>query len=106
MECARAHVQRYPNLKEGCHLFDTYRFSRFLFYNSNPIAMFPCALFPDIYALKHEFPNCTFLPSKIICICILCFGHIANKFNDILPILKEVITFPEKGHFETPMADL
>ena len=25
------------------------------------------------------------------------FGHIANKFNVILSILKEVIIFPEKG---------
>ena len=31
-------------------------------------------------------------------ISILCFGHIANKFNDILSILKEVmIFFSEKG---------
>ena len=27
----------------------------------------------------------------------MCFGHIANKFNVILSILKEVIIFPEKG---------
>ena len=33
----------------------------------------------------------------MICISILCFGHIANKFNDILSILKEVIIFLEKG---------
>ena len=33
----------------------------------------------------------------MICISILYFGHIANKFNDILSILKEVIIFPEKG---------
>ena len=33
----------------------------------------------------------------MICISILCFGHIANKFNDILPIMKEVIIFPDKG---------
>ena len=33
----------------------------------------------------------------MICISILCFGHIANKFNDILSVLKEVIIFPEKG---------
>ena len=33
----------------------------------------------------------------MICIFILRFGHIANKFNDILSILKEVIIFPEKG---------
>ena len=33
----------------------------------------------------------------MICICFLCFGDIANKFNDILSILKEVIIFPEKG---------
>ena len=33
----------------------------------------------------------------MICISILCFGHIANKFNDILSILKEVIIVPEKG---------
>ena len=33
----------------------------------------------------------------MICICILCFGHIANKFNDILSISKKVIIFPEKG---------
>ena len=31
------------------------------------------------------------------CISILCFGHIANKFNVILSIFKEVIIFPEKG---------
>ena len=34
----------------------------------------------------------------MICISILCFGHIANTFNDILSILKEVIIFPEKGN--------
>ena len=28
---------------------------------------------------------------------ILCFGHIANKFNNILSILNEVIIFPETG---------
>ena len=33
----------------------------------------------------------------MICISILCFGHIADKFNIILSILKEVIIFPEKG---------
>ena len=33
----------------------------------------------------------------MICISILCFGHIANKFNVILSIFKEVIIFPEKG---------
>ena len=33
----------------------------------------------------------------MICISILCFGHIVDKFNDILSILKEVIIFPEKG---------
>ena len=33
----------------------------------------------------------------MICISILCFGHIANKFNVVLSILKEVIIFPEKG---------
>ena len=32
----------------------------------------------------------------MICISILCFGHIANKSSDILSILKEVIIFPEK----------
>ena len=31
----------------------------------------------------------------MICIFILCFGHIANKYSDILSILKEVV-FPEK----------
>ena len=35
----------------------------------------------------------------MICISILCSGHIANKFKDILSILKEVIIFPEKGDF-------
>ena len=35
----------------------------------------------------------------MFCISILCFGHIANKFNVILSILKEVIIFPEKGDF-------
>ena len=29
----------------------------------------------------------------MICISILCFGHIANTFNDILSFLKEVIFF-------------
>ena len=33
----------------------------------------------------------------MICISILCFGDIANKFNNILSILMEVIIFPEKG---------
>ena len=33
----------------------------------------------------------------MICISILCFGHITNNFNDILSILMEVILFPEKG---------
>ena len=33
----------------------------------------------------------------MICISILCFGHIANKSSDILSILKEVIIFPDKG---------
>ena len=33
----------------------------------------------------------------MICISILCFGHIPNKSSDILSILKEVIFFPEKG---------
>ena len=33
----------------------------------------------------------------MICIPILRFGHITNKFNDILSILKEVFIFPEKG---------
>ena len=33
----------------------------------------------------------------MICISILCFGHIANKYNVILSILKEIIIFPEKG---------
>ena len=33
----------------------------------------------------------------MVCISILCFGHIANKSSDILSILKEVIIFPEKG---------
>ena len=28
-----------------------------VFYNCNPIAMFPCAPFSDIQALKHEFQN-------------------------------------------------
>ena len=32
----------------------------------------------------------------MICISILCFGHIANKFNDIVSILKEVIIFQRK----------
>ena len=35
----------------------------------------------------------------MICTSILCFGHIANKFNDILSILKEFIIFPEKDDF-------
>ena len=33
----------------------------------------------------------------MICISILCFGHIAIKYNVILSILKDVIIFPEKG---------
>ena len=33
----------------------------------------------------------------MICVSILCFGHIVNTYNDILSILKEVIIFPEKG---------
>ena len=33
----------------------------------------------------------------MICISVLCFGYIANKFNIILSILKEVIIFPEIG---------
>ena len=33
----------------------------------------------------------------MICISMLCFGHIANKSSDILSILKEVIIFPKKG---------
>ena len=33
----------------------------------------------------------------MICISILCFGHIANKSSDIISILKEVIIFHEKG---------
>ena len=33
----------------------------------------------------------------MICISIFCFGHIANKFNVMLSILKEYIIFPEKG---------
>ena len=32
----------------------------------------------------------------MICISISCFGHIVNKFNDIVSILKEVVIFPEK----------
>ena len=33
----------------------------------------------------------------MICISMLCFGHIANKFNVILSILKKVMFFHEKG---------
>ena len=33
----------------------------------------------------------------MICNYIFCFGHIANKFNNILSILKEVIIFHKKG---------
>ena len=33
----------------------------------------------------------------MICISILCFGHIANTFNIMLSILKEDNIFPEKG---------
>ena len=36
----------------------------------------------------------------MICIFILCFRHITNKFNDIRSILKEVIVFPEKDNLQ------
>ena len=33
----------------------------------------------------------------MICISILCFGHIADKYNVILSILKEIIIFSWEG---------
>ena len=65
------------------------------FYNSNPITMFPCAPFSDI--LGHEFPNSYFSAIVNDLHLYFVFGRIANKFNVILSILKEVIIFPEKG---------
>ena len=61
--------------------------------------MFPRAPFSDIQALKHESPNLYILAivNDLHLYFVFFFGHIANKFNDILSILKEVIIFPEKG---------
>ena len=67
------------------------------FYNSNPIIMFPCAPFSDIQALGHEFPNLYFSAIVNDLHPYFVFGHIANKFNVILSILKEVNIFPENG---------
>ena len=57
--------------------------------------MFPCAPFSDIQALGHEFPNLYFSTIVNDLHLYFVFGHIANKFNVILSILKEVIIFPE-----------
>ena len=59
--------------------------------------MFPCAPFSDIQGLGHEFPNLYFSAIVNDLHLYFVFGHIANKFNVILSILKEVIIFPEKG---------
>ena len=59
--------------------------------------MFPCAPFSDIQALGHEFPNLYFSGIVNDLHLYFVFGHIANKFNAILSILREVIIFPEKG---------
>ena len=32
---------------------------------------------------------------QMICISVIFFGNVINKFNDILSILKKVIIFPE-----------
>ena len=53
--------------------------------------------FPIFRPWRANSQTCTFLQSYMMCFSILCFSHIANKFNDILSILKEVIIFPEKG---------
>ena len=64
-------------LKEGCHLLTHNGFH--VFYNSNPITMFPCAPFSDIQALGHEFPNLyfsaivTFLPQRKWAACFFFF---------------------------------
>ena len=60
--------------------------------------MFPCAPFCDIQALGHIFPNLYFSAIVNYLHLYFVFGHIANKFNVILSILKEVIIFPEKGN--------
>ena len=58
--------------------------------------MFPCAPFSDIQALGHKFSNLYF--SAIVNdLHLFFFGHIANKFNVVFPILKEIIIFLEKG---------
>ena len=59
--------------------------------------MFPCAPFSDIQALGHEFPNLYFSAVVNDLHLYFVFGHIANKFNAIPSILKEVIIFLEKG---------
>ena len=64
--------------------------------------MFACAPFSDIQALGHEFPNFYFSAIANDLHLYFVFGHIANKFNVILSVLKEVIIFPEKpGLFRT-----
>ena len=57
--------------------------------------MFPCVPFSDIQALGHEFPNFYFSAIVNDLHLYFVFGHIANKFNVILSILKEVIILPE-----------
>ena len=78
-----------------CHLLTHNGFH--VFYNSNPITMFHCAPFSDIQALGHDFPNFCFSAIVNDLHLYFVFGHIANKFNVILSIVKEVIIFPEKG---------
>ena len=56
--------------------------------------MFPYVPFSDIQALGHEFPNLYFSAIVNDLHLYFVFGHIANKFNIILSILKEVIIFP------------
>ena len=34
-------------------------------------------------------------PLRMICISVLLFGNVVNKFNDILSIFKQVVIFPE-----------
>ena len=59
--------------------------------------MFPCAPFFDIQTLGHEFPNLYFSAIVNDLHLYFVFGHIANKFNVILSILKKAIIFPENG---------
>ena len=59
--------------------------------------MFSCAPFSDIQALGDEFPKLYFSAIVNDLHLYFVFGHIANKFDVILSILKKVIIFPEKG---------